>query len=219
LSATENEVISEVQSGEKADIERGLANLQGPASSHEAVPPSIAMTHLLTTNSESVNIHQVKSTVPVVPVAVPPVSATVAEGLTAVREVLKREQSNDDDSSSSSDSDSDSDSESDESSDEEEEQEKVANAVASSDIAVAGSTMLPVQSGVTAAATLEGESSGSDSDDDSSDEETDIPDADVVPSTPSNVTSVRKHSESEAITQDTKVQGIAMQSAALNSGD
>ena len=219
LSATENEVISTVQSGGKADFERGLTNLPGLASSHEAVPQNTAVTHQFTTNSEYVKIHQAKSTVPVVPVAVPPVSAAVAGGLAAVSEVLKSEQNSDDDSSSSSDSDSDSESE--ESSDEEEEEkeEKVANAVVSADVAVAGSVMLPVQSGVTATATLEGESSGSDSDDDSSDGETDIPDADVVVSEPFNVTSVRKHMESEAITQDTKVQGIAMQSAALDSGD
>jgi hypothetical protein len=211
LSATENEVINAVQSGEKADTERGLANLPGPASSHEAAPQNTAVTHQLTTNSESVTIGRAKSCVSV---AVPPVSATVANGL-AVSEVLKGEHSSDDDSSSSSDSDSDSESE--ESNDEGEEQAKVANAVVSADVAVAGSVMLPVQSSVTAAATLEGESSGSDSDDDSSDEETDIPDA--VVSKSMNATNATKHMELEAITQDTKVQGIVMQSAALNSGD
>jgi hypothetical protein len=213
LSAAENEVIHTVQSGEKADIERGLANLPGPASSHEAVPQNIAVTHQVTTNRKSLKNSQAKSIAPVATVAVPPVSAAVDGGV-AVSEILKGEQSSDDSSSSS---DSDSDSESEESSDEEEEVEKVTNAVVSADVTVAGSSTPPVQSSVTAAATLEGDSSGSDSDEESSDGETDIPDVNVV-SKPLNETNVRKHSASEAITQVSKVQGIAMQSAALNSG-
>ena len=213
LSATENEVINSVQSVDKVDIERGLANLPGPASNHEAVPPKTAVTHQFATNSESVKSGRAKAK-SIVSVAEPPVSATVV-GEVAVREVLKGEQSSDDDSSSSSDSDSDSESE--ESSDDEE-VEKVTSAVVSTDVAVAGSTMLPVHSSVIATATLQDESSGSDSDEDSTDEETNIPDAGFA-SKPLNETNIKKHMGSEAITHDSEVQEIGMQSVALNSGD
>ena len=211
LTAAGNETINATQSGEKADIYTGLADLTSPENIHKAILQNVVATELFTEQSESDKIHQAISAKSA---TITPASASASETITAAREsaasvVLKGESSSDDDSSSSSNSGSE------ESSDDEEE---LIYAPASLDIAMEGAIMPPMQSGITARAGSGDEDSGSDDDEDSSDEETNAADGNVS-STPLKDTEVRNNVRLEAIEQYSKVQGIVKISAAIDSGD